>query len=377
MYSRIFNYTGQQSIFLFGPRGVGKTRWLKARFPHALYFDLLDSDVFTRLLAAPNRLADLVPKNFTDWIVLDEVQKIPEILNEVHRLIETCKYRFLLTGSSARKLKAKGTNLLAGRALTKYMHPLVAAELGSDFSVMRAIKFGCLPSVYTVDNPAAYLKSYITTYLKEEVQQEGLTRNLAAFSRCLEALSFSQASVLNVAAIARDCSVNAKVVADYITILEDLLIAVRIPVFTRRAKRDLAVHPKFYFFDAGVFGAVRPRGPLDADSEIAGAALETLVLQHLRAINDYKELGYGIYFWRTRLKQEVDFVLYGERGLIGIEVTHSSRVRGDDLSGLKLFKEDYPEARTILFYAGEKNYFESGVEVVGVEEGLRGLDGIL
>lgn len=377
MYSRIFNYQSSQSAIVLGPRGVGKTHWLKSSFPEALYFDLLSSDTYTKLLASPGRLEDLIPRNFKNWIVIDEVQKVPAILDEVHRLIELYQYRFILTGSSARKLRAKGVNLLAGRALTKFLHPLLASELGQDFSIKRAVKFGCLPSVFNVDNPTSYLKSYVATYLKEEVQQEGLTRNLAAFSRCLEALSFSQGSVINMASISRDCGVSPKVVADYITILEDLLIAVRIPVFSRRAKRDLSVHPKFYFYDAGVFGAIRPRGPLDSESEISGAAVETLVMQHLRAVNDYYDLGYSMYFWRTRAKQEVDFVLYGPRGLIAIEVKSSERVRSDDIEALRLFKEDYPEARSILFYAGKSDSYDDGVEVIGIERGLSELVKIL
>ena len=196
--------------------------------------------------------------------MVDEVQRVPDILNEVHRLIESRGLRFVLTGSSARKLRRRGVNLLAGRALTRRMHPLTARELGRDFDLGRALRFGCLPFACTASDPQEYLASYVSTYLREEVQQEGLARNLAAFSRFLEAASFSQGSVLNMAAVARDCSVRAKVVEDYFAILENLLIAVRLPVFTRRAKRRLVAHPKFYFFDAGVFRAIRPRGPLES-----------------------------------------------------------------------------------------------------------------
>ena len=263
MYTRLLERPVRQSFFLFGPRGVGKTAWLRARFPDALFFDLLDADTYTRLLAAPTRLGDEIPAGYRGWVVLDEIQRLPDLLNEVHRLIEARRLRFVLTGSSARKLRSKGVNLLAGRAVTRFMHPLTVTELGQDFDLRRALQYGCLPFACTEPEPRDYLRSYVSTYLREEVQQEGFARNLAAFARFLEAASFSQGSVLNMAAVARESAVNAKVAEDYFSILEDLLIAVRLPVFAKRAKRRVVAHPKFYFFDAGVFQAIRPRGPLD------------------------------------------------------------------------------------------------------------------
>ena len=266
--------------------------------------------------------------------MVDEIQRAPELLNEIHRLIESRKLRFALTGSSARKLRRKGVNLLAGRALTRYMHPLTALELGKDFDLKRALSYGCLPLACTSDEPQDFLKSYVATYLREEVQQEGLARNIGAFSRFLEAASFSQGSVLNMTAVARECAVSVKVVEDYFSILEDLLIAVRLPVFSRRAKRRMVAHPKFYYFDAGVFQTIRPRGPLDAPEQIHGPALETLFLQQVRAVNDYKDLGYRLHYWRTSSGDEVDFVLYGDRGLRAFEVKMASSVRPDDLRSL-------------------------------------------
>src|SRR3990167_6037787 len=305
MYTRLLERPVRQSFFLFGPRGVGKTAWLRARFPDALFFDLLDADTHTRLLAAPTRLGDEIPAGYRGWVVLDEIQRLPDLLNEVHRLIESRRLRFVLTGSSARKLRRKGVNLLAGRAVTRHMHPFTALELGKDFDLKRALRYGCLPLACTSDNPQDYLKTYAATYLREEVQQEGFARNIGAFSRFLEAASFSQGSVLNMAAVARECAVSAKVAEDYFTMLEDLLIAVRVPVFTKRAKPRLIAHPKFYYFDAGVFQAIRPRGPLDEPQQIHGAALESLFLQQARAINDYKDLGYRLHFWRTFTGEEV------------------------------------------------------------------------
>ena len=364
MYPRLLQAPPKQSFFLFGPRGVGKTAWTHEQFPDALFFDLLDYPTYTQLLAAPHRLGDQIPQGYKGWVVVDEIQRVPELLNEVHRLIESRRLRFVLTGSSARKLRRRSVNLLAGRALTRRMHPLTALELGKDFDLKRALRWGCLPLACTSENPQDYLKSYAATYLREEVQQEGFARNIGAFGRFLEAAGFSQGSVLNMAAVARECAVSAKVVEDYFSILEDLLIAVRVPVFTKRAKRRLIAHPKFFYFDAGVFQAIRPRGPLDAPEQIHGAALETLFLQQARALNDYRDLGYRLHYWRTSTGDEVDFVLYGARGLRAFEVKMAHRVRPDDLRGLLRFREDFPRAKAHLLYLGNRRWHDRGVEVL-------------
>ena len=249
MYSRLISYPKHKSFFLFGPRGTGKSSWVKSEFSKAIYVDLLEAEIFNDLLANPQRLSEFIPKGFADWIIIDEVQKIPELLDEVHRLIENQHYKFVLTGSSARKLKRKEANLLAGRALILSLFPLTVTETQKDFNFLRALKFGQLPRIYVEEDPKQFLESYVKTYLQEEVQQEGLTRNLGAFSRFLEAASFSQASTLNVTSVARECSVERKVVQNYFQILEDLLIAFRLPVFTKKAKRKLIHQNKFFFFD--------------------------------------------------------------------------------------------------------------------------------
>lgn len=351
--------------------------WLRERFPGAVYLDLLDSDVYTELLAYPSRLEQKIPPRHKGWVLIDEIQKVPALLDEVHRLIELRRLRFGLTGSSARKLRRRGVNLLAGRALSISMHPLTRRELGASFDLARSLRFGQLPSAYVEDDPAAYLQTYVKTYLREEVLQEGLTRNLAAFARFLETISFSQGALLNVSSVARDCHVERKVVEDYVTILEDLLIAVRIPAFQKRAKRRVTSHPKFYFFDVGVFRAVRPRGPLDSPDEIDGPALETLLLQELRACIAYGKSDYEIHYWRTATGREVDFVLYGERGIHAFEVKRGSRLRGEDYEGLRAFHEDYPMATTTLVYSGTKAYREGFIEVVPFERLLAELPGRL
>jgi predicted AAA+ superfamily ATPase len=374
MYPRLLQRPPRQSFFLFGPRGAGKTAWLHQHLPGALFFDLLDHQVYTQLLAAPERLGERIPQAHKEWVVVDEIQRAPELLNEIHRLIESRKLRFALTGSSARKLRRKGVNLLAGRALTRYMHPLTALELGKDFDLKRALSHGCLPLACTSDEPQDFLKSYVATYLREEVQQEGLARNIGAFSRFLEAASFSQGSVLNMTAVARECAVSVKVVEDYFSILEDLLIAVRLPVFSRRAKRRMVAHPKFYYFDAGVFQTIRPRGPLDAPEQIHGPALETLFLQQVRAVNDYKDLGYRLHYWRTSTGDEVDFVLYGDRGLRAFEVKMASSVRPDDLRSLLRFRADFPEAKTYFLYLGKRQWHDRGIDVLPFVDCVSKLD---
>jgi len=374
VYPRLLQLPPRQSCFLFGPRGVGKTAWAHERVRDALFFDLLDHQTYTQLLAAPQRLGEQIPQAHKGWIVVDEVQRVPELLNEVHRLIESRRLRFVLTGSSARKLRRRGVNLLAGRALTRHMHPLTALELGRDFDLKRALRWGCLPLACTSEHPQDYMQSYAATYLREEVQQEGFARNISAFGRFLEAASFSQGSVLNMAAVARECAVSAKVVEDYFDILEDLLIAVRLPVFAKHAKRRLIAHPKFYYFDVGVYQAIRPRGPLDAPEQIHGPALETLFLQQARALNDYHDLGYRLHYWRTAAGDEVDFVLYGERGLRAFEVKMTQRIRSDDLHALLRFREDFPQARTHLLHLGNRQWHDRGVEVIPFLDCITHLD---
>lgn len=364
----------KSSFFLFGPRGTGKTSWLKSVFPNALFFDLLSMDIYLEFLQAPSSLEEKIPKGFDEWIVIDEIQKIPDLLNEVHRLIEKYRYRFVLTGSSARSLRRKGVNLLAGRAHSYKMFPLTASELGDDFDLNSSIQIGHLPAVQENREAAEeYLNSYIGTYLREEVLQEGLTRNIASFARFLEIASFSQGGILNISEISRECKIERKIVENYFTILEDLLIATRLPVFSKKAKRRTIVHPKFYYFDTGVYQSIRPKGPLDTPELIGGVAVETLVYQELCAINDYERLNYKIYFWRTIDQQEVDFILYGEKGLIAIEVKSSKTVHPSDLSSLKLFKKDYPIAKLFLFYGGREPIYRDDIVILPLESVLKNL----
>lgn len=379
MYNRMLKLplTERNSIFLFGPRGTGKTHWIKTSLPNALYLDLLEFNLYKDLLANPSRLSKMIPPNYNDWIIIDEVQRVPELLNEVHRLIEAHGYKFLLTGSSARSLKRNGVNLLAGRALRYAMHPLIIQETGKDFNLSHVLKYGLLPKTFSLTHPQKYLETYVQTYLREEVLQEGLTRNISAFSRFLEVASSSQGSIINATEISREIGIDRQVVANYFDILEDLLLSYRLNPFTKRAKRRLVTRSKFYYFDAGVYRSLRPQGPLDSAEEADGAALETLFLQSLLAVNDYLQLGYQVYFWRTATDLEVDFITYGAKGLHAFEIKRSANINLKAFRGLKAFQKDYPEAKLFLIYGGSRHEYHDGIEIIPIEEALVSLPVIL
>ena len=372
---RFFEQPGGESFFLFGARGTGKSTWCLEHFPDAARLDLLAPDVLRAYSARPERLREYVlARHEGTVIVVDEVQKAPELLSVVHALMEERRdYTFVLTGSSSRKLKRGGADMLAGRALVRTMHPFMAGELGGAFTLEAALVRGMLPVVWDSEMPLDVLSSYAGVYLREEVMMEGLVRSLGDFSRFLEAVSMSHGQVLNISNVARECGVGRKTVEGYISILEDLLLASRIGVFRKRARRAVTRHPKLYLFDAGVFRTLRPKGPLDSPEEMAGAALEGLVYQHLQAWADYGKEECGIYFWRTRSGSEVDFILYGDAGFWAIEVKNATVVRGGDLRALKSFRDDYPECTPIFLYRGEAPLLVDGIRCLHVEDFLRRL----
>lgn len=334
----------KSSFFLFGPRGTGKSLWVKNTFPDSLFIDLLDPEIFRKYIAYPETLRQLIAGNPSKKdIVIDEIQKVPQILSLIHSLLEENKnLRFILTGSSSRKLKRADVDLLAGRAIKLNMYPFLPLELNEFFSLDKALNYGLVPLIYFSEEPEKTLSSYISLYIKEEVQAEALVRNVPAFSRFLEAVSFSHANVLNVSEVSRECEVERKTVENYLKILEDLMLSYTIGVFSKKAKRKLVSHKKFYFFDTGVFRYLRPKGPLDNRSDIDGQALEGLIAQCLRAWIDYRGNKNSLYFWRTLSGNEVDFVIYGEDGLVALEVKNSNKIMPFYLKGLKTFKSDYP-----------------------------------
>jgi predicted AAA+ superfamily ATPase len=376
MYKRFLEPPDGQSYFLFGPRGTGKSTWLRERYAKALWIDLLNPEAFRFFSANPEKLrGHLEAQPEQKVVVIDEIQKIPELLNVVHSLIEEKKgYQFVMTGSSSRKLKKHGVNLLGGRALLRHMPPFFAAEIQSSFNLQQNLKWGMLPIVLDAPNPEEVLRAYAGIYLKEEVQAEGIVRNVGDFARFLETMSFSHASQVNAANIARECQIARKTVDSYLLILQDLLLSFQLEIFHRKAKRALAKHPKFYFFDAGVYHSLRPQSFYDQESEKTGAALEGLVAQHLKAWTDAQLDVNQLYYWRTSSQVEVDFIVSGPKVLLAIEVKNSSTIHPGDLRGLEAFHEDYPEAQLLLLYRGKQRIKEKNVLCVPVEEFLLGIN---
>lgn len=365
-----FFHAPVQSFFLLGPRGTGKSTWLRQYFPHALWIDLLEPELLQFYGARPERLRDTLQASPDKTVIINEIQKLPNLLSLIHAIIEEKRgLQFILTGSSARKLKRQGVDLLAGRALLRHMHPFLASELGDLFTLNKALTQGLLPLIWGSETPNDVLRSYCALYLKEEIQAEGLVRDVGNFARFLETISFSHATVLNTSNIARECSISRTTVETYLQILKDLLLGYTLPVFTKRAMRAVSTHPKFYIFDSGVFCSLRPRGPLDRTEEIWGAALEGLVAQHLRAWIDEQSTTYDLAFWRTRTGLEVDFIVYGENGFWAIEVKNGESISPKDLHGLEAFRDEYPEATPLFIYRGPKT-MQKGILCLPCDEFL-------
>jgi len=358
----------ETSFFLFGPRGTGKSTFVKSLVNrNTLYIDFLDPETFRTYSAFPETLLKTTDATGPRLVIVDEVQKVPAILDVVHKIMEEKDIRFILTGSGARKLKKEGADLLGGRAVFCRMHPFTSGELGKSFSLEKALHTGLIPVVERSIDPAKTLSAYVDIYLREEIQAEGLVRNLGSFARFLEIVSFSHGAVLNVSNLARECQTGRGIVTGYVDILEDLMLAYRLPVFAKRAKRKTASHPKFYLFDNGLYRRLRQRGPLDTESEISGPALEGLTGQHLRAWSDFALPGTQLYYWRSMAGNEVDFVLYGGDTFTAIEVKNARILNPVDYNGLISFGDDYPEAKLLLLYRGSLPMKHKNILVLPVE----------
>ncbi len=311
----------KSSVLLFGPRGTGKSTWLRQNFPDATTYDFLDSREALRLERNPRVLFDeLQTKPQGSWVVLDEVQKVPALMDEVHRLIETRGLKFILCGSSARKLKRAGSNLLAGRALVTRMYPLTSGEMGADFNVEHAMTRGTLPMTVTGEDPEGYLSAYAATYLKEEIRAEALTRNVGAFSRCLEVAARQNGQITNISNIAREAAVGRTTVQNYFEILVDTLIGNWLTAWKLKRSTQQVTHPKFYLFDTGVVRALSGRLPYPPAPEETGPLLETLILGEMRAYLAYRKLGYELHFWKNHDGTEVDLVCETRRGFVAVEI---------------------------------------------------------
>ena len=332
-----------QSAFLWGPRKTGKTTYLKATFPDSLRYDLLQTDLFLELAKRPFLLREQLlaadPRRLKEPIIIDEVQKVPQLLDEIHWLIENRKLRFILCGSSARKLKRGKVNLLGGRAWRYEMHPLVSVEVG-EVDLLRSLNRGMIPIHYLQEEYRKSLQAYLRDYLKEEVFDEGLTRNIPAFSRFFDAMGFSHGELTNFANIARDCGVDAKTVKEYYQILVDTLLGTMIEPYKKRQDRQVITKAgKFYLFDVGVAGAITKRHIPEERGEQFGKALEHFILMEILAHRTYRELDYDVNFWRVKSGLEVDFVL--GRGAVALEVKGASRIDNPDLRPLKAFMQEY------------------------------------
>ena len=344
------NLPSRQSTFLWGPRKTGKTTFLGAAFPDSLSYDLLRTDLFLELVKRPYLLREQLlaapTTQLKEPVIIDEVQKVPQLLDEIHWLIENKGLGFILCGSSARKLKRGKANLLGGRAWRYEMHPLVSAEV-ADLNLLKALNRGMIPLHYMQEEYRKSLQAYVRDYLKEEVFAEGLTRNIPAFSRFFDAMGYSHGELTNYANIARDCGVDAKTVKEYYQILVDTLLGTMIEPYKKRQDRNVILRAgKFYLFDVGVAGAITHRQIPQEKGELFGKAIEHFILMELLAHRAYGELHYDVNFWRTKSGLEVDFIL--GQGEVAIEVKGTSRVDNADLRPLKTFIQEYRPAKAFV-----------------------------
>jgi predicted AAA+ superfamily ATPase len=357
----------KKSHFLFGPRQTGKTTWIRHTLPGVRVYDLLDSAVYLSLSQRPGRLAEeLLPAE--KLVVIDEIQRLPVLLNEVHRLIEGRGVRFLLTGSNARKLRRGGVNLLGGRARTRYLHPLTFHELGPQFDLARAIERGLLPSIYFSDDPKADLDAYTGTYLQQEIVAEGATRNVPAFSRFLRVAAFCNATTVNFTSVANDAQVPRTTVYEYMEILKDTLLIHEVPAWQRSKKRKPLTTSKYFFFDVGVVSALQGRLIRPGTPEF-GAAFETWLLHELIAFRDYVS-GDVISHWRSSSGFEVDFVL-GDH--TAIEIKAKEAVSDSDLRSLRALAEERQLKRYLCVSLEPRPRYLSGITVMPWRQFLQAL----
>lgn len=334
----------KQSAFLWGARKTGKSTYLHENFPDSAYFDLLRSDLYINYSKEPylfrEEVLTLPKEKLSKHIIIDEVQKIPLLLDEVHYLIENEGLQFILCGSSARKLRRGGANLLGGRAWGYHFYPLVYKEV-QDFDLLKVFNHGLIPSHYLSSNFRKSIKSYVNEYLKEEIQAEGLVRNLPSFARFLDSLSYSIGELTNFSNIARDCGVDSKTVKEYYQILVDTMLGVFVYPYSKRSTRQTIIaSPKFYLFDVGVANYLKGVNLSSLKGEEAGKSLENFILMELLAYREISDKDFDLEFWRTNKGLEVDFIL--GKGKCAIEVKLSSQVSKIDIKGLIAFKEENP-----------------------------------
>lgn len=368
---------GRETFFLWGPRQTGKTTLLRASYPDAFWIDLLQSDVYRRYLDRPELLRqELAAADGPSQVVIDEVQKVPQLLDEVHWLLENRNHQFALCGSSARKLRRGAANLLGGRATRYELLGLTAGEIGGPLDLDRLLNHGYLPRIHAAVRPKRLLAAYVGDYLKEEIAAECLVRNLPSFSRFLDLAALSDGDLVSFANIARDAAVSAVTVKSYFGILEDTLLGRWLPAYTKRPKRRVVLAPKFYFADVGIVNHLARRGTLEAGGELYGKAFENWVFHELSAAIAYRESDVRLTYWRLASGIEVDFVLDDVR--VAIEAKASARVTSDHVKGLRHIAQDHSgvERRIVVCLESRRRTTEDGVEILParafVEELARG-----
>lgn len=354
----------EESFFLWGPRQTGKSTLLRSLYPDAYWVDLLKTDDYVRYAERPSLLREeLEARPAGELVVVDEVQKVPGLLDEIHWLIENRRRVFAMSGSSARKVRRSHANLLGGRAIRHELFGLTSEEIGGGFDLVRALNHGFLPRHYLSDVPARLLRSYVQDYLKEEIAEEGLARNLPTFSTFLSSAALSDGELVNFSTIARDCGVSSHTVRGYFEILVDTLLGSFLPGYTKRPKRRVIAAPKFYFADVGVVNTLAKRGRLERGSELFGKAFESWAMHELKAYSEYRERGFDFSYWRLASGIEVDFVV--DDMAAGVEVKATSRIRPDRLNGLRQLAVDHPRVKKrVLVCLEPKARVVDGIEVL-------------
>lgn len=366
MYQRLQHLKGigRESCFLWGARQTGKSTLLKKLYPRALVYDLLLSDTFERIVRKPSLLREeiLTQKGQIQGpVIVDEVQKVPPLLNDIQWLIVNHGIQFILSGSSARKLKRGGGNLLGGRALRYELYPLVSREI-QQFNLLKALNHGLLPRHYLAEDADPMIRAYLGDYLREEIAEEALSRNIPAFARFLDAASFSNGEIVNYQNVASECGVSPHTVKEYFQILEDTLLAYSIPSFRKRPKRRVIHAPKFYFFDVGLANVLIKRGKIAYRGEAFGRAFEHFILQEIIAHRSYSGLHYPLAYWRTASQLEVDFIL-GDHEVV-LEVKGVEQTGEQHLRGLRAFQEEYKTKKAIIVSLDPRPRLIHGIQVL-------------
>lgn len=377
MYSRLFSFKTNRSFFLLGPRMTGKSTLLRSRFPDSFWIDLLSGDAYQKYLGDPEKFYDeilyQIKKNKIKSVVVDEIQRLPELLNEVHRLIESNKIQFILSGSSARKLKRQSANLLGGRANEYHLFPLTYHELGDDFSLSSIMIYGSLPIIVSssANEKKEILKSYTTTYLREEIQLEGTVRRLPSFSKFLQLAAESVSQEVNYSNLGSEIGISGKTIREYYQILEDTLIGFFLHPWHKTVRKQLAGSPKFYLFDNGITNALRENLHESISSESRGPLFEQWILQQVRAICSYQNFEGSMSYWKARGGHEVDLILSrGSTPILAVEIKHTQQPKTKDTACLDSIREEYPKLKTLLVTRQDLPRMISGHESLPYEKFL-------